>query len=94
MSMFEKKLGVELAQKVLKAFEKDPQHFGFIKISAEELAELVNLYSPASMPLHRDVYSFRAGVWVVMIVVHDRDWVEVTILNPYDVTDHHTTTNL
>lgn len=88
--MLQKKLGLEKAELVLKAFGANQQHFGFIKVKTEELAELPSLYSPNAMPLHRDVYSFRAGAWMVVIVTHE-DWVEVTLLNPYDADEHYTT---
>ena len=82
---FVKKLGLENARRVLKAFSKDEQHFGFIKISEEELADLESLYSPPRMALgHRDVFSFRAWCWMIIIVVHE-GFVEVTIVNPYDI---------
>ena len=86
--MLQKKLGIEIAEKVLKIFADNPKHFGFIKIKKEELAEIENIYSPLAMPLCRDVYTFRAGIWVVMIIV--KDWIEVTLLNPYDPNEHYT----
>ena len=80
----EKKLGLENAERVLKAFSKDSQHFGFVKISKEELAELTALPSPSKMALaKRDVFCFRAGIWMIVIIVHEHDYVEVTIVNPY-----------
>lgn len=80
----EKKLGLENAKKVLKAFEKDAQHFGFINVSEKELAELMVMYNPPKMNSRRDVFSFRAGCWVILIVVAD-SYVEVTCINPYDL---------
>ena len=91
--MIVRKLGKETAKKVLHAMARDPQHFSFIKITENELADLASLYSPTNMPLYYNVYSFRAGVWVVMITDH-REWVEVTIINPYDLQDHYTVSNL
>ena len=89
---FEQKLGIENARKVLKAISKDKQHFGFIKISEEELADLTSLYSPTNMALGpRDVFSFRAGVWMIVIVVN-KDFVEVSILNPYALQEEIVTT--
>ena len=89
---FVKRLGIENARKVLKAISKDDQHFGFIQISEEELADLTSLYSPSKMALgRRDVFSFRAGGWMIVIVVHE-DFVEVTIINPYDFQEDSFTT--
>ena len=89
---FEKKLGIENARKVLKAISKDKQHFGFIKISEEELADLTSLYSPTHMALGpRDVFSFRAGGWMIVIVVN-KELVEVTIINPYAIHEGSATT--
>ena len=34
----------------------------------------------------RDVFTFRAGIYMVMIVVYG-DFVEVTMMNPYDPYD-------
>ena len=87
--MFQRKLGNEKAEMVLRAFAANQQHFGFIKVKKEELAELTTPFSPSSMPLHQDVYTFRAGVWLVVIVSHT-GWVEVTLMNPYDVNEHFT----
>ena len=92
--MIGRKLGTEKAKIVLEAMSKDSQHFGFIKITEDELANLESLYSPNRMPFHSNVYSFRAGIWVVIILIQANDWVEITILNPYDVNDNHTITNL
>ena len=92
---FVRKLGIENARKVLKAFSKDDQHFGFIQVSEDELADLTSLYSPSKMALgRRDVFSFRAGCWVILIVVHDEDFVEVTIINPYDFQESFTTSDI
>ena len=91
---FVRRLGIENARKVLKAFSKDDQHFGFIQISEEELADLTSLYSPSKMALgRRDVFSFRAGGWMIVIVVHE-DFVEVTIINPYDFQESFTTSDI
>ena len=91
---FAKRLGIENARKVLKAFSKDDQHFGFIKVSEDELADLTSLYSPSKMALgSRDVFSFRAGCWMIVIVVHE-DFVEVTIINPYDFQESFTTSDI
>ena len=78
-----KKLGAKKAQKVLMAFAANPQHFGFIKITEKELAELESLYSPPWMNHYTDVFSFRAGMWVVMIVDHS-NYLEFYLINPYD----------
>ena len=86
---FEKKLGYENAKKVLKAFEKDSQHFGFLNVSEKELAELTSMRNPQMMNNRRDVFSFRAGCWVILIVVIDY-YIEVSIVNPYDLDEHFT----
>ena len=88
----ERKLGLENARKVLKAFSKDPQHFGFIKVSEEELAELISLYYPPRMANYRDVFSFRAGIWMVVIIV--RDYIAVNLINPYDVNQNFHTSDI
>lgn len=91
---FVRRLGIENARKVLKAFSKDDQHFGFIQVSEDELADLTSLYSPSKMALgRRDVFSFRAGGWMIVIVVHE-DFVEVTIINPYDFQESFTTSDI
>ncbi len=91
---FVRRLGIENARKVLKAFSKDDQHFGFIQVSEDELADLTSLYSPSKMALgRRDVFSFRAGCWMIVIVVHE-DFVEVTIINPYDFQESFTTSDI
>ena len=91
---YEKKLGLENARKVMKAFSNDEQHFGFIKTSEEELSELTSLDSPSKMALSkRDVFTFRAGAWMLVIVVH-KEFVEVTLINPYDFTDRTTTSDI
>ncbi len=79
----ERKLGLENARKVLKAFSKDTLHFGFIKVSETELAGLISLYNPNKMACYRDVFSFRAGMWVIIILV-DAEYVDVSLINPYD----------
>lgn len=91
---FVRRLGIENARKVLKAFSKDDQHFGFIQVSEDELADLTSLYSPSKMALgRRDVFSFRAGCWMIVIVVHE-EFVEVTIINPYDFQESFTTSDI
>ena len=87
--MIQRKLGGEKADMVLRAFAANQQHFGFIKIKKEELAELTTPFSPGRMPLHLDVYTFRAGIWLVVIVSHT-DYIEVTSMNPYDANEHFT----
>lgn len=87
--MFQRKLGEKKAKQVLDILSsaENSKKFGFIKITKEELAELVSLYSPIGMPLHQDVFTFRAGVWMVVIVSRG-EYVEVTLLNPYDPQEH------
>ena len=89
----EKKLGSINAKRVLKALEKDPQHFGFISVSENELAELTSLYNPHKMAIRRDVFSFRAGGWMIVIVVHD-SYVDVTIMNPYDLEERFSSSDI
>ncbi len=91
--MMARKLGDKNALMVIHAFEKNPKHFGFIKTTVKDLSELISLYSPPSMPYHSDVFSFRAGVWMVIIVSHG-DWIEVTLANPYDLNEHYTVSSL
>ena len=91
--MMNRKLGNEKAKMVMKALESDDQHFGFIKTKEEDLAELTSVTVLPNMQYRSDVYTFRAGIWMVIIITHT-DWVEVTLVNPYDVTDHFTTSNL
>ena len=91
----EKKLGTENAKKVLTAISKDEMHFGFIQVTEEELAELTSLYNPSKMAMLKDVFSIRAGKWMVVIVVHAlKDYVEVKLINPYDVNDNFQTTDI
>ena len=89
----ERKLGLENARKVLKAFSKDTDHFGFIKVSEKELAELVSLYNPTGMEMLQDVFSFRAGAWMVVIIVQS-GYVEVSLINPYDVNENFHTSDI
>lgn len=89
--MFQRKLGNEKAEMVLRAFAANQQHFGFIKVKKEKLAELTTPFIPSSMPAYEDVYTFRAGIWLVVIVSRT-GWVEVTLMNPYDVNEHFTVT--
>ena len=89
----ERKLGLENARKVLKAFSKNTQHFGFIKVSETELAELISLYNPPKMANRRDVFCFRDGIWMVVIVVQD-GYVEVSLINPYDVNENFHTSDI
>lgn len=91
--MLQRKLGENNAQKVLKVFENNKRHFGFVKVTAERLSQLTDLYSPSSMQYHGDVFSFRAGTWMIIIVCRT-EWVEVTIMNPYDPKECFTATSL
>ena len=88
-----RKLGSNKAALVMKVFCENKQHFGFIKIEPEELAELTTLPSPSRMPLHQDVYSFRAGSWMIIIVDHN-EYLQVTILNPYYPDSDNFTTSI
>lgn len=88
MLVKEKRLGIENARKVLKAFANDAEHFGFIRITEDELADLASLYRPFQMvQRRRDLFSFCAGTWMVVIVVQD-GYVEVSLINPYDVNEY------
>lgn len=84
--MLRKKLGEERARKVMAAIQKDEDNFGFIKITIDELKELEALYIPHQMSYRSDVFSFRAGAWVVMIIDHNY-YIEIWLINPYDSTD-------
>lgn len=86
----ERRLGTKNAQKVLKAFEENERQFGFIKISEEELADLRSLYTPSGMAVYRNVFSFRAGIWVVMIV-DEKDYISVHLINAHDPDEVYTT---
>ena len=91
--MMTRKLGKENAKKVMKALASDEQHFGFIKAKEEDLAELTSVTVLPNMQYRSDVFTFRAGIWMVIVITH-KDWVEVTLVNPYDVTDHFTVSDL
>ena len=94
MKTMVRKLGKEYVALVRKAFQEKPNNFGFIKISDEELANLEALFVPGYNEYHSDVFSFRAGIWVVQIVTHrgsEGRWVEVALINPYDPHEVYTT---
>ncbi len=88
--MYQRKLGEEKAERILKAFQKDEQHFGFIKVEKAELSELKNIENLGTMTLYRDVFVFRAGIWVVLILVH-AEWIDINLINPYDLNEHYNT---
>lgn len=84
-----RKLGLWNAERVLKAFSKDKQHFGFIKVSKEKLSELTSLYDPVYV--NNDLFTFKAGNWMIVIVTHP-GYVDVTIVNPYAMNEDCFTT--
>ena len=80
-------LGRENAKKVMQAFRKNPDKFGFIDVTEEELS----MIHPTDVPNGRnttkyDIFDFRCGSWLVIIVVQEYG-VRVSIINPYDVTE-------
>ena len=81
-----KELGKENAEKVIRAMQRDPNHFGFIKTTAEKLAELKGPMIVTRELPERNKYFFCAGGWVIMIIDH-KEYVEVQLHNPYDPTD-------
>ena len=89
MLMMEKKLGKERAEKVINAMKSDKDHFGFIKITTEELADLKSLYIPHGMNYMTNTFCFRAGMWVVMIV-DQKSYIMLHLINPADPDDLYT----
>ena len=89
MLMMEKKLGKERAEKVINAMKSDKDHFGFIKITTEELADLKSLYIPHGMNYMTNTFCFRAGMWVVMIV-DQKSYIMVHLINRADPDDLYT----
>ena len=87
--MLERKLGLKNAAIVLKAMEKDPIHFDFIKgkVSQAELADLTTLYCPAGLAAYLDTFSFRAGIWMVLIINH-HEWIDVVLVDPYNLSEN------
>ena len=86
-------LGKENAEKVMRAFRKNPGKFAFIDVTVDELAQIHPTDTPPGgrNTTRYDIFDFRAGSWMVIIVLQEFG-VRVSIINPYDVTDAPFTT--